>query len=41
MAQAALVEQLRAVLMPVGNLTVDAVEERLLEARRTYKLNLG
>lgn len=27
--------------MPVGTLPVETVEERLLEARRTYKLNLG
>jgi hypothetical protein len=29
------------VLMPVGSLPVDVVHERLMEARRTYKLNLG
>ncbi len=34
-------EAMRAVLMPVGTLPVDTVEERLMEARRTYRLNLG
>lgn len=27
--------------MPVGSLPVDAVHERLMEARRTYRLNMG
>jgi len=27
--------------MPVGTLPVEVVHERLMEARRTYKLNLG
>ena len=34
-------EAAKASLMPVGQLNVEAVEERLMEARRTYKLNLG
>ncbi|KAL6754199.1 hypothetical protein V8C86DRAFT_3101347 [Haematococcus lacustris] len=32
---------MRTVLKPVGTLPLDAVEERLLDARRTYKLNFG
>ncbi|KAL6761433.1 hypothetical protein V8C86DRAFT_3131553 [Haematococcus lacustris] len=34
-------EAMRTVLKPVGTLPLDAVEERLLDARRTYKLNFG
>lgn len=41
MASNSHLEQLRTFVVPVGNLPVETVEERLLEARRTYKLNLG
>jgi len=34
-------EAAKASLMAVGQLTAEQVEERLMEARRTYKLNLG
>ena len=34
-------EAAKASLMPVGQLPTETVEERLMEARRTYKLNLG
>ncbi|GAX80447.1 hypothetical protein CEUSTIGMA_g7886.t1 [Chlamydomonas eustigma] len=34
-------EAAKASLMPVGQLSIDVVEERLMEARRSYKLSLG
>ena len=34
-------EAAKASVIPVGQLNVEAVEERLMDARRTYKLNLG
>lgn len=34
-------EAAKASLMAVGQLSIETVEERLMEARRTYKLNLG
>ena len=33
-------EAMRSALMPLGNLPVEQVEERLLDARRSYRLNL-
>ncbi len=34
-------EAAKASLMPVGKFSIETVEERMMEARRIYKLNLG
>lgn len=34
-------EAAKASLMPIGQYSIETVEERLMESRRTYKLNFG